>query len=432
MIPIKTINFDNDFSNHITGNIYESVPLLPRRLLQINMNSKIYRIFESVEQARNFAKTTLNRTLRKDTFDHVLYKSYQSFLKKSNKELVAQLDSTNIQSDSFIKYITTTRKTFPAPRMIKTKDEKWIVFWNERANKEPDTEIDTPLKTRAKNNKKAKRIAVANPNVKTNASTVSNIPSPRRSPRLSPRTSPKEKKSKTTETAPKRTTVLKTEDTGKKFEMAVCVAFKTEYKGTYKYDMELAEKLKPRLAKLLDYFPSYYHSAGKHGRYDFTSVSNQNEHISVKTSKVKISKVAPQVIGQPKPEKFCELLQIPYIGNDALKLYIQQNHTTILPLLWSYTFDCPTLYYNDYTSIILLVKPKEEINWDDYKYSWTRDWSDWNNSCTLRIHSPTNGNEIIDLVEFQFHSKSRTNMAIRWCFENVLKVFRDKLDIISL
>ncbi len=115
-----------------------------------------------------------------------------------------------------------------------------------------------------------------------------------------------------------------------------------------------------------------------------------------------------------------------------MKLYIQQNQTTILPILWSYTFDCPTLYYNDYTSIILLVKPKEEINWNDYKYSWTRDWSDWNNSCTLRIHSPTNGNEIIDLVEYQFHSKSRTNMAIRWCFENVLKVFRDKLDIISL
>jgi hypothetical protein len=410
------------------------------------MNPTVYRIFETIEHAREFAKTTLHRTLRKDTLDQILYKSYYAFLKKKNKETITEFDAKNIQTDSFIKYITTTRKTFHAPRMIKTHDEKWIVFWNERTTTEPDIEeVVTAPKTRAKNNKnankKAKRKATANPNPKINiANPCDNTPvsqktSPRTSPRASPKTSPKEKKSKTTETAPKRTTVLRTEDTGKKFEMAVCVAFKTEYKGTYKYDMELADKLKPRLVRLLDYFPAYYHTAGKHGRYDFTSTSNENDHISVKTTKGKVSKVAPQVIGQPKPERFCELLQIPYIGNDALKLYIQQNQTTILPLLWSYTFDCPTLYYNDSSSSIILVKPKEEINWNDYKYSWTRDWSDWNNSCTLRIHSPKNGDsgvEIIDLVEFQFHSKSRTNMAIRWCFENVLKVFRDRLDIISL
>ena len=33
--------------------------------------------------------------------------------------------------------------------------------------------------------------------------------------------------------------VLKTEDTGKMFEMAICYAYGIEYNGKYKYSMEL-------------------------------------------------------------------------------------------------------------------------------------------------------------------------------------------------
>ena len=48
---------------------------------------------------------------------------------------------------------------------------------------------------------------------------------------------------------------LKTEDTGKMFEMAICYAYDIEYNGKYKYSMELSEKLKERLSKLIEVFP---------------------------------------------------------------------------------------------------------------------------------------------------------------------------------
>jgi len=35
-------------------------------------------------------------------------------------------------------------------------------------------------------------------------------------------------------------------------------------------------------------------------------------------------------------------------------------------------------------------------------------------------------------MEFQFHSKSRTNMAVRWCFEEFLVLFKDYLVIENL
>ena len=35
------------------------------------------------------------------------------------------------------------------------------------------------------------------------------------------------------------------------------------------------------------------------------------------------------------------------------------------------------------------------------------------------------------LLEFQFHTKNRTNMAIRWCYENFLTIFKENLCIID-
>jgi len=59
---------------------------------------------------------------------------------------------------------------------------------------------------------------------------------------------------------------LQTEDTGKMFEMAICLAYGIPYDGKYKYSMELPEKLKPRLSKLIDIFPKCRHTAKKGGR----------------------------------------------------------------------------------------------------------------------------------------------------------------------
>ena len=53
----------------------------------------------------------------------------------------------------------------------------------------------------------------------------------------------------------------------------------------------------------------------------------------------------------------------------------------------------------------------------------------WNNSSTLKILVD---NKEYSLLEFQFHTKSRQNMAIRWVYENFLTIFKDKLYIVEL
>jgi len=224
-------------------------------------------------------------------------------------------------------------------------------------------------------------------------------------------------------------TILKTEDTGKIFEMAICLAYGIEYDGKYKYDMDEPRALQPRLQKLTELFPTPRHSAKKGARYDYTCTTDETKHLSAKTTKGGVGKVAPQVIGQSQPKKFCEVLGIEYSDIPHLKEYIQTNVTTILPALVSYTFDCPNVYYNKELDTIRYITLDTPIKWADYEYVWTCAWDKWNNSSTLKIKS--DGAEI-PLVEFQFHTKSRTNMAIRWCYENFLTIFRPNLLIIDL
>jgi hypothetical protein len=224
---------------------------------------------------------------------------------------------------------------------------------------------------------------------------------------------------------------LQTEDTGKLFEKAICDALHIDYDGNYKYSREAAAELAKRLTSLKDYVPAdLRHSARRGSRYDFTSVSDETKHISAKSTKRGCGKVAPQIIGQPQPKKFCELIGIPYTESDygSIKQHIQTQIVSILPHLVDHTFDCPNLYYNqDKSSLqyIVLVTP---IDWNTYAYSWTCPYETWTNSSTLKIKH--NGQDV-SLVEFQFHSKSRTNMAIRWFYENFLHVFRDHLRIVN-
>ena len=223
-------------------------------------------------------------------------------------------------------------------------------------------------------------------------------------------------------------TTLLTEDIGKMFEMAICLAYKTPFDGKYKYDMELPIKLQPRLAKLLELFPECSHSAKSGARYDFTSIDN-TQHLSAKTIKKGSGKVAPQVIGQARPQKFCNEIGIQFTTIPELKNHIQINITTILPHLISYTFDCPNLYYHQEKDKIWFIQFTKAINWDNMKYEWTKVGNDWNNSSTLKINTSRG---FLSLVEFQFHSASRSNMAIRWFYDNVLDIFRDNFTITAL
>ena len=222
--------------------------------------------------------------------------------------------------------------------------------------------------------------------------------------------------------------ILQTEDTGKIFEMAICVAYGISYNGKYKYGMEVPDSLKYRLLKLVDLFPLCKHNGNKN-RYDYTSITDQTKHLSAKTSKKGIGKVSPQVIGQCQPVKFCDILGIYFVDIFSLKEYIQLNIKKILPILVNYTFGCPNIYYNQEQNTIRFIKLEKQIYWNDYKFKWTRDYKIWTNSSTLKIITKDRD---VSLIEFQFHTKNRTNMAIRWCYENFLYIFKDNLDIIDI
>ena len=223
---------------------------------------------------------------------------------------------------------------------------------------------------------------------------------------------------------------LKTEDLGKLFEMAICFAYNVPYVGPYKYGMELSNKLKDRLSKLKDLFPTPVHTATKGARYDFTAMKDDKEvYLSAKSTKTKGGKVAPQVVGQAQPKYFCEVLSIPYEDVPSLKKFLQENIQTILPKLVQYTFDCSTLYYHQEKDTIRYITLQKEIDWSSYQYQWTRAYNEWTNSATLKIKKDL---IFVPILEIQFHTKSRTNMAVRWYYENFLSFFQDHLSIIPL
>jgi hypothetical protein len=225
---------------------------------------------------------------------------------------------------------------------------------------------------------------------------------------------------------------VKTEDTGKMFEKAICNALGIAYDGNYKYCQQMATTLaETGLSKLKDYVPSdLKHTARKRARYDFTSASDNSKHLSAKSTKGGCGKVAAQVIGQTSPRKFCEMVGIPFDGDlAALKQQIQTQIVRILPHLVAHTFDCPTLYYNQGKSSIRYVELVTPIDWSTYTYTWTCPFETWSNSSTLKIAI---GGQEIGLVEFQFHTKSRSNMAIRWAYDNFLDIFKDHLRIVNL
>lgn len=223
---------------------------------------------------------------------------------------------------------------------------------------------------------------------------------------------------------------VKTEDTGKMFEMGLCMAMGIPYDGPYKYSLDLPTKLQPRLQKLCgDFFPKpYKHTAKKGAPYDYTGVDDPTLHISAKSIKKGGGKVAPQVIGQAQPQKFCEELGVPYTSVPDLKRYIQEHITEILPHLVNHTFDCPNIYFNEEKNTIQYILLTESIDWTKFQYEWTCPYESWNNSSTVKIKM---GDTRVSLVEFQFHSASRTNMAVRWCYENFLHTFKDHLFVVD-
>jgi hypothetical protein len=225
---------------------------------------------------------------------------------------------------------------------------------------------------------------------------------------------------------------LRTEDTGKMFEMAICKAYNITYHGKYKYSYELAERLCSRLqTSLTTLFPQCEHTAADRSPYDFTAVENQELHLSAKTVKRGAAKVAPQVIGQASPKTLCTHLNTIYTTDLELKCYIQGNITQVLDLMTKHTFGCPNIYFHQQKNTIKYVTMTEPIDWSTYTYTWTKDWQQWNNSTICKIQPPSGGKPV-SIAEFQFHTKSRKNMAIRWYYDNFLEVFKHHLDVVNM
>ena len=221
-----------------------------------------------------------------------------------------------------------------------------------------------------------------------------------------------------------KTSYVVTEDLGKIFEKGICLLYETPYDGNYKYSESDAQTFKLRLSKLQTLFPKCYHTAKGGAFYDFTS-EDGTQFLSAKTTKGD-AKIAPQYIGQATPNAFCTRVGIPILPVADLKKYIQENIEVILTYADKYTFSCPTIYYNKKYDTIKYITKIKDIPWNSYKYTWTKSWNEWGNSSTLKLVTPTKN---IAILEIQFHSSSRTNMAVRWSFENVLTNFKDYLSV---
>jgi hypothetical protein len=222
-----------------------------------------------------------------------------------------------------------------------------------------------------------------------------------------------------------------TEDLGKIFEMAICLLYKTEYDGNYKYSLEEANSIKERICQLKYVFPYNIKHIAKNGnQYDFVSIDEKNIgekiNLSAKTTK-KNGKVCPQVIGQPTKKKFCNFFGIDIILNvEQIKEYIMDNIKILLKIYALNTFDCSIVYYNKYKNLLLFIKLKENINWTNYdiKFSHINKNKKWNESSCISINNVTIG-------EFQVHN-NRDCIKFRWAFENILTLFKDNFEIICL
>lgn len=123
--------------------------------------------------------------------------------------------------------------------------------------------------------------------------------------------------------------------------------------------------------------------------------------------------VAPQVVGQAQPTKFCEILGIQFTTVPELKKYIQTHLAEIIPILVSYTFDCPNIYYNVKENTIRYITSTTPIDWKKYDFKWTCAWSDWKNSSTLKI--------VIDKKSMPCLSFSSTQLEPIWQFAGAMR-----------
>jgi hypothetical protein len=223
-----------------------------------------------------------------------------------------------------------------------------------------------------------------------------------------------------------------TEDLGKIFEMAICLASGIEYDdGEFKYNIAEAHKLASRVAGLSELFNPLKHTAKKQNRFDFQGIdltTNEPSPLSAKSVK-KDGKVCPQVIGQPTKRTFCKHFGLDETTDvSKIKEHIISNIIAMLFLYSATTFDAPILYYNKHTSRLSFIKQKTEIDWNAHIVEFLHITKNktWNESTTIKIGG-------IAIGEFQVHNH-RNCVKFRWMFEKLLAhpSFCDHFDVVEL
>lgn len=218
-----------------------------------------------------------------------------------------------------------------------------------------------------------------------------------------------------------------TEDLGKIFEMGICLLYDITYDGKYKYSLQDANVIKDRLYGLKTVFPYNIKHIAKNGsKYDFVCIEDDTKFLSAKTTK-RDGRICPQVIGQPGKKRFCQFFGLDCSYNsEQIKEYITNNIFTLLDVYISNTFDYPIVYYNKYKNLLLFVTLIENINWTNYEITFTHIIKNkkWNESSCIKINNITIG-------EFQIHNK-RDGIKFRWYFENLIKLFKENYEIITL
>ena len=233
----------------------------------------------------------------------------------------------------------------------------------------------------------------------------------------------------------KQPTII-TEDLGKQFEMAICTAFDTPYVGPYKYSAPNAD-LVARCRKLRTHWTqNCTHTAERGSPHDFTDTADPTNTLSAKTNKKVNGMVAPQVIGQPSVQKMARELELdPQISANDLKRAFMETHTNkLLELMVRHTFGCPIAYYIQPTNSLLLITLNNVNGFTQHlqeaNKQWSRPLGEWGNSNRLAFDNGQG--DFIPLIECQFHTKSRQNLANRWCLQKLIGLYSDWFTVIEL
>ena len=222
------------------------------------------------------------------------------------------------------------------------------------------------------------------------------------------------------------------EELGKTLEAAVCHHLMIEYNGKFKYSTEKAHAMSAKL-KLIEVFPllrdaKITHTAKGGGRYDYTvELDGEISRISAKSNyKHSEDRVAPQKLAQVQPLLFNqEVFKDKYIDNYDLKRKIQMNAVHVAKYMERLPFDCPIVYYVKSKDEYSLIKRTSPFCYDGKVITWSRSYDKWKNSSLLKMDGT-------NVMEFQFHSKNRTNVAVRWYMMNTVNVFPKHFKIIPI